>query len=201
MVYYNYTIQTVLCGSYYPQATGEWRYAKVPKTTVCFSLLLCSTHPEQYGDFSSSPKYQKRQITSSQDQPPQHSPQRLRSFSPLSPQPVFNPTHQPLRLPPQLLNNPCTILEAAFALHILERIPLDFLVIRLLLEDVDEDLIAGIRAYSVDDGEAEFPFCQVLAEALEGGVARCWGEVEVVVEDLEEEADGGYEGSAVAVGM
>lgn len=49
----------------------------------------------------------------------------------------------------------------------------------------------------MDNGEGEFAFCQVFAEAFEGGVARGGGEVEVVVEDLEEEADGGYEGGAV----
>jgi hypothetical protein len=49
----------------------------------------------------------------------------------------------------------------------------------------------------VDDGKGEFAFCKVFAEAFEGGVAGGRGEVEVVVEDLEEEADGGYEGGAV----
>lgn len=49
----------------------------------------------------------------------------------------------------------------------------------------------------MDDGEAEFAFCQVFGEAFEGGVAAGGGEVEVVIEDLEEEADGGYEGGAV----
>jgi hypothetical protein len=50
----------------------------------------------------------------------------------------------------------------------------------------------------VDDGEAELALCQVFGEAFEGRVAGGGGEVEMVVEDLEEEADGGDEGGAVA---
>jgi hypothetical protein len=115
----------------------------------------------------------------------------------LFPKSLLNPPHQTLRLPPQFLNHPRTILKTAFTLHIPERIPLDFLVICLLLKNIDEDLVAGIRAYGVDDWETEFSFSQVFAEAFEGGVARGGGEVEVVVEDLEEQADCGYEGGAV----
>lgn len=49
----------------------------------------------------------------------------------------------------------------------------------------------------MDDGEGEFALGEVFAEAFESGVAGCGGEVEVVVEDLEEEADRGDEGGAV----
>jgi hypothetical protein len=48
-------------------------------------------------------------------------------------------------------------------------------------------LVGGVGAYGVDDWEGKFPLCEVFAEAFEGGVARGGGEVEVVVEDLEEE--------------
>lgn len=59
-------------------------------------------------------------------------------------------------------------------------------------------MVCGIGADSVDDWKGEFALGQVFAEAFERGVAGCGGEVEVVVEDLEEEADCGYEGGAVA---
>jgi hypothetical protein len=55
-----------------------------------------------------------------------------------------------------------------------------------------------VCADGVDNGEAEFALSQILAEAFEGSVARSGGEIEVVVKDLEEEADGGDEGGAVA---
>ena len=52
----------------------------------------------------------------------------------------------------------------------------------------------------MDDGEGEFALGQVLAEALGFGVG--WGgEVEVVVADLEEEADCVDEGDQVSAGM
>ena len=41
----------------------------------------------------------------------------------------------------------------------------------------------------MDDREGEFAFSQVFAETFGGGVKRR-GEIEVVVADLEEEADG-----------
>jgi hypothetical protein len=49
----------------------------------------------------------------------------------------------------------------------------------------------------VDDWEGKFSLCEVFAKAFEGGVAGCWGEVEVVVENLEEETYCGYEGGTV----
>jgi len=120
-----------------------------------------------------------------QHQPSQHAPQRLTSLPALLAQPLFNAPHQPLRFHPQLLNHARTVRKTAFALHIPERIPLDLLVRSFLLQDVYQDLVAGIGAYGVDDGEGEFSFCQVFTQAFERGVARCGGEVEVVVEDLE----------------
>lgn len=121
-----------------------------------------------------------------QHQPPQHLPQRLSTLRPLLPQAILNPLNKPLRLPPQLINNAFRVLKAALAFHILQGIALDLLVCGFLLQDVDEDLVAGIGADGVDDGEREFAFCQVFAEPFERGVAGCGGEVEVVVEDLEE---------------
>jgi hypothetical protein len=47
------------------------------------------------------------------------------------------------------------------------------------------------------DREAEFALCEIFAEPFEGRVARCGGEVEVVIQDLEEEADCADEGGAV----
>jgi hypothetical protein len=75
------------------------------------------------------------------------------------------------RLCPQLFNNAFTILKASFTLHVPKRIPLDLLIRSFLLQDVDEDLVAGVGADGVDDGEAEFAFCEVFAEAFECCVA------------------------------
>lgn len=137
-------------------------------------------------------------ITASpQHQPPQHPPQRLRPTPSLLAQPPLNPAHQSLRLSPQFTNHSRTILETPLTLHIPERISFDLLIARLLLQDIDEDLVTGIGADGVDDGEREFSFGEVFAEAFERGVAGCGGEVEVVVEDLEEETDCGDEGGAV----
>lgn len=135
-----------------------------------------------------------------QHKPPQHLPQRLRTLHPFLAQPALNPLDKILRLPPQLINNLPRILKTPFTLHVSARIPLDLFVRRLLLQDIDQDLVARVGADGVDDGEREFPFGEVLAEPLERGVARCWGQVEVVVQDLEEEPDCGDEGGAVAVG-
>ena len=82
-----------------------------------------------------------------------------------------------IRLTPQLLNNTLAILEAPFTLHIPQCVPLDLLVCSFLLEYIDEDLVAWIGAYGMDDREAEFAFCEVFAEALESCVAGCGGEV------------------------
>jgi hypothetical protein len=76
-----------------------------------------------------------------------------------------------LALPPQLLNHAPTILKRPLTLHIPQRIPFDLLIRRLLLENVDENGIGGIGAYSVDDGEREFSLGKVFAEPLEGGVS------------------------------
>lgn len=76
-----------------------------------------------------------------------------------------------LDFPPQLGNDALAVFEAAFALHVAEGIALDLFVRCLLLEYVDEDLVGRVCAYGVDDGEAEFAFGEVFAEALERGVA------------------------------
>lgn len=69
-----------------------------------------------------------------------------------------------------------------------------------MLEDVDEDEIGRVGADGVDDGEREFSLREVFAEAFVVGVG-CVGEVAVVVEDLEEEADGVDEGDVVGLGL
>jgi hypothetical protein len=51
----------------------------------------------------------------------------------------------------------------------------------------------------MDDGKREFALGQIFAKPLEGAVAGCRGEIKVVVEDLEEEADCRDERCAVAV--
>jgi hypothetical protein len=86
-----------------------------------------------------------------------------------------------LRLHPQLLNNAFTILKAPLTLHVPQRIPLDLLIRRLLLQYIDQNLIAGVGAYGVNDREAEFALCEVFAKPFEGRVARCGREIEVVV--------------------
>lgn len=86
-----------------------------------------------------------------------------------------------LDLCPQLGHHTLTVLEAALTLHVPERILLDLLIRCLLLEDIDKNGVGGVSANGVDDREAEFAFGEVFAEALEGRVAGCGGEVEVVV--------------------
>lgn len=140
---------------------------------------------------SHPPHHPSTYTTSPQHQLPQHHPQRLRTLRPILTEPLLNPLDQILRLPPQLINNPSRILKAALTLHIPQRIALDLFIRSFLLEDVDEDLVAGVGADGVDYREGEFSFGQVFAQAFEGSVARGGGEVEVVVEDLEEEPDCG----------
>jgi len=120
-------------------------------------------------------------LPSLKHQPLQHNPQRIRPFLAIYIQLSLHPPDMLLRLPPQLLNNTLAILKAALALHISKRIPLDLLIGGLLFEYIDQDLVAWIGADGVDNGEAEFAFCEVFAEAFEGCVAGCGGEVEVVV--------------------
>lgn len=136
---------------------------------------------------------------SPQHQPTQHFPQSFCTLFPTIAQSLFNAFYKIFRLPPQLINDSLRVLKAALALHILQRIALDLLIRCLLLQYIDQDLVARVGAYRVDDGEREFSFRQVFAQAFEGGVAGRGGEVEVVVKDLEEETDCGYEGCAVAV--
>ena len=49
----------------------------------------------------------------------------------------------------------------------------------------------------MDDGEGEFAFCEVFAQAFVVGVFAA-GEVHVVIADLEEEADGVDQGDEVS---
>lgn len=102
-----------------------------------------------------------------------------------------------LRLRPQFLQNSSTVLEAAFAFHVLERVALDLFVGGFLLEYTCQDLIRRVGANSVDDRKGKFAFGEIFAKALEGCVARGRREIEVVVEDLEEQSYCGDEGCAV----
>ena len=101
-------------------------------------------------------------------------------------QPLLNTFNKAFCLPSQLINNGFGVVKAAFALHILQRIALYFLVCGLLLQYVNENLVARIRADSVDYRKREFALGKVFAQPLEVGVPGCRGEVEVVVKDLEE---------------
>lgn len=104
------------------------------------------------------------------------------------------------RLVAQLLDAAARVLEAALALHVRDGVLLDLGVGRLLLEDVDEHQVGRVGADGVDDRERELALGEVLGEALLRREALGF-EVEVVVEDLEEEADGVDEGDAVAAGV
>lgn len=103
------------------------------------------------------------------------------------PLPPINLLNLALRPTHQHLDHLSTILKASPALHILNRIRLNLVVFRLLLDDIEKDEVAGIGADGVDDGEGEFAFGQVFAVAFVGGVGGR-EEVHVVVADLEEGA-------------
>jgi hypothetical protein len=105
---------------------------------------------------------------------------------------LFDSLDKVFRLSSQLIDDSFRVLEAALAFHVLQRITLHLFVCRFLFQNVDKDLIAGIGTDGVDDREGELALCEVFTEPFEGGVARCRGKVEVVVEDLEEETDRGY---------
>ena len=101
-------------------------------------------------------------------------------------QPLLDTSNKAFCLPSQLINDRFRVVEAAFALHVLQRIALYFLVCGLLLQYVNENLVARIRADGVDYRKREFALGEVFAQPLEVGVTGCRGEVEMVVEDLEE---------------
>lgn len=119
-------------------------------------------------------------------QPPPHTPVLIQRL---------NHRH---RLLLQLLHRLPRILKTPHILHILHRIPLHLLVLRLLLQYVDQLQVLRVRADGVDDGVGEFAFREVFAQAFVGSVFG-GGEVEVVVADLEEGADGVDEGDVVSV--
>lgn len=90
------------------------------------------------------------------------------------------------------------ILKTSHILHILHSILLHLLVLRLLLQYIDQLQVLRVRADGVDDGVGEFAFREVFAQAFVGSVFG-GGEVQVVVADLEEGADGVDEGDVVSV--
>lgn len=79
---------------------------------------------------------------------------------------MLNLGHQRQSLFPQTVNDSLAVLEAAFLLHVLESISLDFFVGCLLLENVNEDTIRGVGMNGVNNGEGEFPLGEILAETL-----------------------------------
>lgn len=93
-----------------------------------------------------------------------------------------------------------TVFKTALLLQVSYGIPLHFLGGRFLLQNIVDDAVGGIGANGVDYGEGEFTFSKVFAEAFERGVSRSGREVEVVVEDLEEDAYRGDERRAVTRG-
>ena len=86
--------------------------------------------------------------------------------------------------------------KAPSLLHVVHGILFDSSVRGLLLEDVDELPVLWIRADAVDDGEGEFAFCEVLAEAFVLGVDAA-PKVQVVVADLEDDAHDVDEGDEI----
>jgi hypothetical protein len=96
----------------------------------------------------------------------------------------------------QTSQHPARVCETARLFHVFDGISLDFLILRLLFEYVDEDEILRVGANAVDDGKGELALGQVFTQAF---VLRvdCVGEVLVVIADLVEEADCVAQGNAV----
>jgi len=125
------------------------------------------------------------QLIQNKPQPPPHPPLPIQRL---------NHRH---RLLLQLPHRLPRVLKTPHILHILDRVLLHLLVLRLLLQDVDQLQVLRVRADGVDDGVGEFPLGEVFAQAFVGGVFG-GGEVQVVVADLEEGADGVDEGDVVS---
>lgn len=86
--------------------------------------------------------------------------------------------------------------KAARILHILHRVALNFWVLGILLQDVNQLVIGWIRANAVNNREGEFALGEILAESLILRVHRI-REVEVVVADLENQAHDIDQGNTV----
>lgn len=99
---------------------------------------------------------------------------------------------------PQLPHHFAAILKTACAFHVGNRVALDAGICSFLLEDVDELEVGRVGTNAVDDGEGEFAFGEVFAEAFVFGVFGA-GEVHVVIADLEKESDGVDEWDAITV--
>src|SRR5271154_6592267 len=74
--------------------------------------------------------------------------------------------NQPYRLSFQLRHDSSRIFKAACSLHILNGVPLDFFILRPLLEYVDELQVGCVAAYGVDNGKGKFALCQVFAQTF-----------------------------------
>ena len=66
-----------------------------------------------------------------------------------------------------------------------------------MAQDIEESEVPGRGVQGVDDGEGEFAFGEVFGDLAFVRVVHGGGEVGVVVEDLEEGADGVGEGDVV----
>ena len=106
-------------------------------------------------------------------------------------------SHQLLCPLSQRIQHFSTILETARSLHIRDCISLDFCILRLLLEDVQELHVSWSGTDAVNDREGEFAFRQILAHAFVGEIFG-GGEVLVVVTDLKKYSDKVDEGDAVS---
>lgn len=107
-----------------------------------------------------------------------------------------NLVHGISRLAKQLRNDSPRVLEAACALHVSDGVALHVLVGRLLLEDVEELEVCGVRLDAVDDGEGELALGQVLSKALLLSILVV-AQVLVVVGDLKDETQNLDERQAV----
>ena len=90
------------------------------------------------------------------------------------------------------------VFEAARVLHAGDCILLDLIVACSLLQNVDQLQVLRVRPDAVNDGEREFPFCEIFAEAFVVGIIRA-GEVHVVIAYLEDQTDEVNESYAVPI--
>ena len=88
----------------------------------------------------------------------------------------------------QARNHASAVCKAPSTLHVADCIPLDGIVSRLLLQDVDQLEILRVRADAVNDWEGEFALGQVFAKTFVLSVVSAV-QVQVVVADLENEAN------------
>lgn len=133
-------------------------------------------------------KYPLQKPPSSHNQPRQKPSQPLRTLLRILPQRLFHLANQLLRLPSQPLNHPLTILKTPLLLQISHRIPLDLLIRRLLLKNIIHHAIRRIRPNSMYNRETKLPLRQILAHPFQTRVLARTRQIQVVVQDLKQEA-------------